>query len=166
MNSIVFQEMREARGLAYSANAGYNLPEDLEHESFFNSFIATQNDKLIDAMTAFDEIINNMPVSQNAFDIAQESIIANLRTARTVRDNVFWKYLAAKKVGLDYDINRDIFEKVQTLTLDDVVKFQQDNIKDRDYAICILGRYEDFDMKKLLEYGPIQKLELEEIFGY
>ena len=44
MNSIVFQEMREARGLAYSASAGYNLPEDLEHEAFFNSFIATQND--------------------------------------------------------------------------------------------------------------------------
>jgi predicted Zn-dependent peptidase len=166
MNSIVFQEMREARGLAYSASAGYNLPEDLEHEGFFNSFIATQNDKLIDAMTSFDEIINNMPVSQNAFDIAQESIITNLRTARTVRDNVFWKYLAAQNIGLDYDINRDIFEKVQTLTLDDVVKFQQDNIKDRDYAICILGRYEDFDMKSLLEYGPIQKLELKEIFGY
>jgi predicted Zn-dependent peptidase len=166
MNSIVFQEMREARGLAYSASAGYNLPDDLEHEAFFNSFIATQNDKLIDAMTAFDEIINNMPVSQNAFDIAQESIITNLRTARTVRDNIFWKYLAAQKLGLDYDINRDIFEKVQTLTLDDVVKFQQDNIKDRDYAICILGRYEDFDMKRLLEYGPIRKLELKEIFGY
>jgi predicted Zn-dependent peptidase len=166
MNSIVFQEMREARGLAYSASAGYNLPDDLEHEAFFNSFIATQNDKLIDAMTAFDEIINNMPVSQNAFDIAQESIITNLRTARTVRDNIFWKYLAAQKLGLDYDINRDIFEKVQTLTLDDVVKFQQDNIKDRDYAICILGRYEDFDMKSLLDYGPIQKLELKEIFGY
>jgi predicted Zn-dependent peptidase len=166
MNSIVFQEMREARGLAYSANARVYLPTDLEHETFFASFIATQNDKLIDAMTAFDEIINNMPVSQNAFDIAQESLISNLRTARTVRDNVLWQYISAQKLGLDYDINREVFAKAQTLTLDDVVKYQQENIKDRYYTICILGRYEDFDMKRLLEYGPIQKLELKEIFGY
>jgi len=166
MNSIVFQEMREARGLAYSANARVYLPTDLEHETFFASFIATQNDKLIDAMTAFDEIINNMPVSQNAFDIAQESLISNLRTARTVRDNVLWQYISAQKLGLDYDINREVFAKAQTLTLDDVVKYQQENMKDRYYTICILGRYEDFDMKRLLEYGPIQKLELKEIFGY
>ena len=29
MNSIVFQEMREARGLAYSARANYSIPADL-----------------------------------------------------------------------------------------------------------------------------------------
>ncbi|MBQ1636655.1 MAG: insulinase family protein, partial [Bacteroidales bacterium] len=88
MNSIVFQEIREARGLAYSARANYSIPTDLDHPSLFTYSIGTQNDKLIDALSAFDEIINNMPVSENAFNIAKESLLSNLRTARTVKGNV------------------------------------------------------------------------------
>lgn len=45
MNSIVFQEMREARGLAYSANAFMMQPTRLTDDYAFTTFIATQNDK-------------------------------------------------------------------------------------------------------------------------
>lgn len=166
MNSIVFQEMREARGLAYSAAAFYSQPADLDHTALFLDFIQTQNDKLPDALGAFDEIINNMPVSQNAFDIAKESIISNIRTQRTVKASVLWSYINAQKLGLDYDIEKDVFEKVQTMTLDDVVKFQQENIKDRNYTVGILGRDSDFDMEALSEFGTIKKVTTEEIFGY
>ncbi|MDR1951616.1 MAG: insulinase family protein, partial [Bacteroidales bacterium] len=76
MSSIVFQEMREARGLAYSAWAGYSEPARLDQTYTFTSFIATQNDKMNDATEAFQDIINNMPESQNAFDIAKESILS------------------------------------------------------------------------------------------
>ena len=166
MNSIVFQEMREARGLAYSAAAFYSQPADLDHTSIFLDFIQTQNDKLVDALTAFDDIINNMPVSQNAFDIAKENIISNMRTQRTVKSSVLWAFVNARKRGLDYDLNRDVYEQVQNLSLDDVVKFQQENVKDRRYTICILGRDSDFDMEGLSRFGTIKKVSTEEIFGY
>ncbi|MDE6002280.1 MAG: insulinase family protein, partial [Prevotella sp.] len=46
MNGIVFQEMREARGLAYNASAYYARPSKKgEKESFFTHII-TQNDKM------------------------------------------------------------------------------------------------------------------------
>ena len=112
MNSIVFQEMREARGLAYSARANYAVPADLDHPSMFTFSIGTQNDKLIDALSAFDEIINNMPVSENAFNIAKESLISKIRTARTTKSRVLMSYLNAQKRGLDYDLNKVIYEKV------------------------------------------------------
>ena len=166
MNSIVFQEMREARGLAYSAAALYQQPSDLDHTECFLDFIQTQNDKLVDALGAFDEIINDMPVSQNAFDIAKESIISNLRTQRTVKASVLWSYLNARKLGLDYDLNKDVYEKVAGFTLEDVVKFQQENVKDRKYTICILGRESDFDMAGLSKFGTISKVTTDEIFGY
>jgi len=59
MNGIVFQEMREARGLAYSAAAQYVEPSDLDHTVLYMNYIQTQNDKLVDALTAFEDIINN-----------------------------------------------------------------------------------------------------------
>ena len=166
MNGIVFQEIREARGLAYSARANYAIPGDLDHPSVFSFTIGTQNDKLIDALSAFDEIINDMPVSEHAFNIAKESLISNLRTARTVRSRVLTAYLNAQKRGLDYDLNKVIYEKVPALTLQDVVKFQQEYVKDKTYTIGIVGRTSDMDLKALKEYGTIKTVSTEEIFGY
>lgn len=166
MNGIVFQEMREARGLAYSASASYTEPEELGQTVVFMDFIQTQNDKLTDALSAFEEIINNMPQSQTAFDIAKESRLTNMRTRRVVKSNVLWRYIALRKLGLDHDISRDAYEKIQELTLDDVVAFQQQNVKDRNYHICILGRESDFDIEGLSKYGEIRRLSTEDIFGY
>ena len=166
MNSIVFQELREARGLAYSARANYSIPGDLNHPSLFTYSIGTQNDKLIDALSAFDEIINNMPVSENAFNIAKESLVSNIRTARTTRSRVLMSYLNAQERGIDYDLNKVIYEKVPALTLDDVIKFQQEYIKGKPHTIGILGRKSDMDLKTLKNYGTITEVRNEEIFGY
>ena len=166
MNSIVFQEMREARGLAYSARANYSIPGDLRHPSVFSFSIGTQNDKLIDALAAFDEIINNMPVSETAFNIAKESLLSNIRTARTTRSRVLMSYLNAQERGLDYDLNKVIYEKVPALTLDDVVKFQQEYVKDKPHTIGILGRTSDMDLGTLKNYGTIKTVTTEDIFGY
>lgn len=166
MNAIVFQEMREARGLAYSAGAALSSPSKKGKSYNYNMFIATQNDKMIDALKAFDEIINEMPQSENAFDIAKESLLANIRTTRVVKSSVLSKYLQMRELGLDYDINKDIFEKVQGYTMEDIVKFQQEWVKDRKYSIAILGDAKDLDLKGLKEYGTIKKVSTEEIFGY
>jgi predicted Zn-dependent peptidase len=164
MSGIVFQEMREARGLAYSAWASFQEPPRLNETYTFVSFIATQNDKMDDAVQAFHDIINNMPESQNAFDAAKESILTNLRTQRTTRANVLWRYINAQDLGIDYDRNIQVFEKVQNMTLADVKKFQQE--RNRTYTYCILGRERDLDFKAMATYGRIQRLTLADIFGY
>ena len=166
MNSIVFQEMREARGLAYSSSARMIEPWRLEDPAYFWTYIATQNDKMIDALNAFDEIINNMPVSEQAFHIAKEALIGRLRTERITRDGVLNYYLDQEDLGLTEDTRRQLFEAVQDMTLADVVAYQQANVKDRKYITCILGREADLDMKSLEKWGKIIRLTQEDIFGY
>ena len=166
MNSIVFQEMREARGLAYSSSARMIQPWRLEDPAYYWTYIATQNDKMIDALTAFDEIINNMPVSEQAFTIAKESLIGRLRTERITRDGILSYYLSQEDLGLTEDTRRQLYEAVQAMTLDDVVAYQQANVKDRKYITCILGREADLDMKSLEKWGKIIRLSQEDIFGY
>ena len=166
MNSIVFQEMREARGLAYSSSARMIEPSRLEDPYYYWTYIATQNDKMIDALTAFDEIINDMPVSEQAFTIAKESIIGRLRTTRVTRDGVLNYYLTLEKLGLSEDPLTQLYDEVQTMTLNDVVDYQQTNVKDRKYITCILGHEADLDMKSLEKWGKIIRLSQEDIFGY
>lgn len=166
MNAIVFQEMREARGLAYSAGAYFSEPRLAGDTYGFMASIATQNDKMTQAVEAFEEIINDMPVSQAAFDIAKESLIQRLRTNRIMKSSVLYSYINAQDKGIDYDRNRDIFNKVQTMTLDDVVEFQQQWIKGRTYSYGILGDIKELDMNKLRSMGEVKRLSKEEIFGY
>ena len=166
MNGIVFQEMREARGLAYTARASLAQPSELQDPYIFTAFIATQNDKMGIAMDAFEDIINNMPESENAFDIAKESTLTRIRTQRIIKSTILSNYLAAEDLGINYDRRKNIFEKVQTMTLADVKAAQQNWIKDRSYTYCVLGDSKNLDLKKLESFGPITKLTKEQIFGY
>jgi len=166
MSSIVFQEMREARGLAYSAWAWFFEPVRLDLTYTFQSFIATQNDKMDEAILVFRDIIDNMPESQNAFDIAKENLLTNLRTQRITKSSVLWSYISAQELGLNYDRNKLIFEKVQNITLADVMKFQEENIKNRVYTFCILGDENTLDLNAMANYGEIKRLTLTDLFGY
>ncbi|MBR4525491.1 MAG: insulinase family protein [Bacteroidales bacterium] len=166
MNTIVFQEMREARGLAYSAYASLDEPSVTEDTYSFMAFIATQNDKMRQAIEAFDEIINNMPESEAAFAVAKEALLSRLRTQRTTGMDVLRSYVACRRLGLAEPSYRAVFEKAQDATLADVVATQQKWVKDRHYTYMILGDIKDLDTKYLSTLGPVQTLSLEEIFGY
>lgn len=166
MNAIVFQEMREARGLAYSANAYLNAPTKLKYPYTMRTFIATQNDKMDDALQAFHLILKEMPLSENAFNLAKEGLITRLRTNRIIKEDVLWNYIYAQDLGLKVDRRKEIFEKVPSMTLSDIKAFQEEWVKKRTYTYYILGKEADLDLKALEKYGPIQKVSQEELFGY
>ncbi len=166
MNSVVFQEMREARGLAYSAWAMLTTPIHDAGDYRYYAFIATQNDKMQQAVEAFDEIINNMPESEAAFTIAKEGILARLRTQRTTKSDVLYSYIRLRHLGLSQDRNRQLFEQVQSMTLDDVKATQEKWVKNRPYVYGILGDIQDIDLNYLKTLGPVKTVSSEDIFGY
>ena len=63
MNTIVFQELRESRGLAYSAYAHYDTPSRLNQPESFFTYIISQNDKM---MTAYVRSIRLLTPSRRA----------------------------------------------------------------------------------------------------
>ncbi len=166
MNSIVFQEMREARGLAYSAYSYLSKGQLPHYPYYFYAFIATQNDKVQQAVEAFDDIIENMPRSQKAFDLAKSGMMATLESQRVIKANVLWSYLDYEKFGLKEDPRKTIYEGVRSLTLDDVISFQQEFIKGRAYSYCILGDEGDLDMRYIGSLGKVKHLTQKDIFGY
>ena len=166
MNAIVFQEMREARGLAYSSQALLREPYYKDDSYVFYAFIATQNDKMKTAIEAFDEIINEMPQSEAAFEVAKEALVARMRTDRITGEDVIYAYIDDRDMGVTEPRQKKIYETVQTLTLDDVKATQEKWVKDRTYVYGILGDIKDLDTKYLKTLGPVQVLSLEEVFGY
>lgn len=166
MNAIVFQEMREARGLAYSANARLRSPATKDGTFSFSAFIATQNDKMRIAVEAFDDIINNMPESDAAFAVAKDALESRLRTQRTTGMSVLRSYRNCRRLGISEPLDREVFDALPALTLADVKATQEQWVKGRTYTYAILGDIKDLDTKYLKTLGPVKTVSLEEIFGY
>ncbi len=166
MNSIVFQELREARGLAYSAAAYYRQPYEMGHPEYAMTYIITQNDKMMDCVREFNNIVGTIPQSEAAFALAKESLMKKLASRRVVRSGVLNSYLAAQRLGLDYDINSVVFNALPNLKLNDIVKFEQQSMAGKPYRYLILGDEKELDLKELEKIAPIRHLTLEEIFGY
>ncbi len=166
MNGIVFQEMRETRGLAYSAGAYYVTPGLKNVPYRFQAQITTQNDKLQEAYTHFCEIIENLPQSEAAFNNAKTALINRLRTNRVVRENVLYNYLNALDLGLTEDPQKHVFEQVQNMTLADLVAFQEQWVKGRKYSIALVSDPKQVDFKFFKSIGEVKTLTLDEIFGY
>ena len=81
-----------------------------------------------------------MPASEITYNSAKDNLIQKLNTERITKVRGTFKLLISTKLGLDHDIRKDIYEKAQTLTLEDIQKFQADNVKDSKYTILVFGR--------------------------
>ena len=166
LSSIVFQEIRESKALAYSAYAVFTTPRKLNEAHFARAYVGTQVDKLGDAKKAIMELMNNMPEVKNQFQDSKMAALKKIETSRTKRSSLFWQYLAAKELGRDYDIKKEIYPLIKKLELKDLKAFFDANIKDRKYTYLVIGNKKLVDIKVLKEMGDYQELTLEEIFGY
>ena len=166
MNGIVFQEMRETRGLAYSAWAQYYTPSVPSESYMMYAQITTQNDKLQEAYTHFGEIIEDMPQSELAFQNAKDALLARLRTQRVTRSAILWSYVDALDFGLTEDPNKALFTKVQSMSLQDIAQFQQKYLKGHPYSVMLVSDPAQVDLKFFETVGEVKKLTLEDIFGY
>ena len=166
MNTVVFQEMRETRGLAYNAWAMYRRPQlKGEPENFFTHII-TQNDKMMDCVTHFHTILDSIPQSEASFQIAKEGLTKQLASRRTTKFGLINAWIAARNLGIDYDLNERIYAALPNLTMKDIVDFEQQQIARKPYRYIILGNERDLDMAALQQYGPVRRVSLSEIFGY
>ena len=167
MNTIVFQELRESRGLAYNAYAYYNAGPRVKHPEIYFTHIISQNDKMMDCIKVFNEILDTIPQSQAAFDIAKQSLIKSLQSRRVTRGNVLWSYLSEViERKLSEDMDKSVYEALPALQLSDIVNFEKQNMANQVYRYVILGDEKNLDMESLKKIGEIKRMSTEEIFGY
>lgn len=166
MNAIVFQELRETRGLAYSAGAYYNTPNYKDQKEFFVTSIISQNDKMLDCVNTFKQILDTIPQQQEAFDVAKQTLLKLISTSRTIKSGLLFSQMSSERLGLEKTVNEIVYKNVQNLTLQDVVNFANTHIANKPYRYLILGDEKELNMKELEKIGPIKRLSLEEIFNY
>ena len=74
--------------------------------------------------------------------------------------------LNAVDCGITTDPRKNIYDGVQSLTLSDLVAYQQKMVKGRKYSICVLGDKNQLNLEPLKAMGSIKEVSTDEIFGY
>ncbi len=165
LSSIVFQEIRESRGLAYSASASYSMPDTGKHH-FSYAILSTQNDKTKDAIDAMKELLHEMPKAKEQFSTAKQNILKKIRTNRITGSSVFWNYRSIREKGFKKDPRKMVYREVKNMTIKDMKQFFQKHVKGSDYDLLIITDKEKLNPSELEEYGTSKEIDKETIFGY
>ena len=166
MSSIIFQTIRESKALAYSTYSSFRNPPKKAEPYYLTAYVGTQADKIHEAIAGMNELLTEMPESQNLLSGSKASIKNKLETDRVIRTAVLFNYETARDRGLDYDIRQDVYNNLDKLDFEDIQAFHKQYIAGAKYSLLVMGSKEKIDLKSLEQYGTVKELTLEELFGY
>ena len=166
LSSIVFQEIRESKSLAYSAFSFYQNAAKENDPDYVYAYIGTQANKMSQAMDAMMELMNEMPEAEENFKAAKESTLKQLAAERINKTNIFWSYQRLKDRGLTEDNRDEMYEAIKTMTMEDLRNFFANNIKGSEYDLMIIGNKNDVDIEAMKRFGKLQELDLDYLFNY
>lgn len=88
LSSIVFQEIRESKSLAYSAYVSYSPNSELDHPDYITTYIGTQPDKLQIAVDTMMDLMDKLPEVPVQFENAKNSALKQIASTRITRTNI------------------------------------------------------------------------------
>lgn len=166
LSSIVFQEIRETKALAYSAFSQYATASKKEKSNYVYAFIGTQANKLKDAIAAMQELLNKMPKAENQFNGAKDAALKKIESQRITKSSIYWNYKNNLERGIDYDIRKDLYENIKKMKIEDLDKFFQKHISKDNFTFCLMGDKANINFEELKKFGEVVEVNLEELFGY
>ena len=166
MGSIVFQTIRESKALAYSTFGYYVSPSKKDERYYMLGYVGSQADKFTEATTAMNELLTTVPQLPVNLTLAKNQVKKDIQTERIQQDDIIFRYLSAKELGLDYDIRKEVYNTVDGISMDDVVNFHKNEISKKPYVYAIVASKDKLPMEKMQKLGDVKVLTLEEIFGY
>jgi len=166
LSSIVFQEIREKKALAYSASCSFSAPAYKEESHYVSAYVGTQADKLKDAEPAMMALLKEMPQAERQFQNAREAAMIRMETDYITRAEIYSVYQIMKNRGLDHDARKEAYEKLKTLSLNDLNAFFQKHIKGKTYTIVLIGNRDKVDINFLKSLGEYKELSPEDVFNY
>lgn len=166
MGSVVFQTIRESKALAYSTYAFYSAPDKKEGKFTTVAYVGSQADKMHEAVAAMNELLTELPKTEEGLASAKESIRHDIASERITKEDIIYHYLAAKRLGMNSDNRKTIYDNVGALTFDNIKEFHKQNIAGKPYIYCVMASRDKINMDDLKKMGEVRELSLEEIFGY
>lgn len=165
MSSLVFQEIRESRGLAYSAYSRFTWGSTLRDESGLLGYMSTQADKVPVAVETFLGLLRADDIAPERVVTAKASLDQEYRSTRIdprwvvswVED---WDELGEKSDPRQWEWN-----SVEKLGLDETKAFAK-QFRDTPVVIAIVGDRDRIGLEALEKLGHVTEVKADQLFSY
>lgn len=166
MSSLMFQEIREFRSLAYRVSGRYILPpHNLEGKAGeFITMLSTQSDKTLDAMEVMNSLMQEMPEKPERLSVIKQSIINQVNNDYPSFRELSEKVAGFKRSGFDSDPSEALLTGIAEMDMKDIVRFYRRNVRLKPIVYIIVGNSRRIDMDKLTKFGKIIKLRKKDIY--
>lgn len=168
MSSVLFQNVREFRSLAYATGGSAFTTSLAQHSDASQGYVTvtgTQADKTLEALSTVDSLLRQLPMKENNLGAARQSVLNDIQnnypTFRTLG-----KYVANQlRDGYVSDPNTGIARGIPSVTSQDIMQFHQKHVTSNKNRIWIvIGDRKLTDMKALARYGKVVELRKEDVY--
>lgn len=166
-SSLVFQEIREYRSLAYSAYGRLLYPAYKPGVAVrYVGYIGTQGDKTLDAIEVMNGLLAEMPVKEDRLPALRENLVLQAATAypdfrdRSVIQEDF------QSLGFERDPNESAYPIYREMDFELIRQAYQRHIAGRPLVITIYGDKRRVDRKKLAEIGRVMEVRRKGFWGF
>ena len=164
MGGLLFQEIREARGLAYSVAGWYSSSSRKKDETSVGAYMGTQSDKTKDAMTTLLDVLKR-PIDDKRLAKVRASMEAARTSDRTSPRSISSVVYAWKYRGVDSDPREKDYQNAMKVSKEELQKWIKSTMKSR-AIISVVGPKNSIDLKHLSTLGKLNKVKADSLFNY
>jgi len=162
MGGVYFQEMRESRALAYTAQGGYATGKRLGDDSSIAAFVGTQADKAKETMRLLRRLMLRPPLDAGrvsaAIRQAQEELLTESITFRDAPERVMeWR-----RRGLPGDMRKGMLKELRSYTPARLEAFVA-RFKKKPLTFFILADRDRIDIEALKKFGDFEERSVDEL---
>lgn len=165
MSSVIFQEIRESRALAYAAGGGYSIASYKGDENRLVGSLGCQADKTVEATSLLSSLLQNLPESMDRFNETRKALSEGYRTNPIPFRDVPRILMKWWRLGMSRDPRPKRMERVEGYTLTELSRFAK-RFQNAPITIYAVGNRDRVDLKGLEKMGEMVEKKVDNLFPY
>ena len=167
MSSVLFQNVREFRSLAYSTQGVMRQPDMARHANDPLAYVTvtgTQADKSLTAMHTVDSLLRQMPVNEENIEAARQEMLSDVQNDYPTFREVARHIADQRRKGYESNPDLHTVELAPAVTTAEVEQFHRQHVAQNKRVWVVIGDRKQTDFKALEAYGKVTEIKKEEIF--
>ena len=165
MTSVMFQQIREFRSLAYSAHSRLSL-EPVKYGSEYcviEAKLSTQSDKTLEALKLLNDLVVDMPVNKKSFETAARALGNNANNMFPDMRSITSSISSDKAEGYDKSKLNQLADAMN-MSIEDFEALYKKTMRNSVPVFIIVGNKNQIDRDKLKEIAEIKYLKTKDIY--
>jgi predicted Zn-dependent peptidase len=164
MQSIIFQEIREFRSLAYASGASVHSPFYPDEKASLMAYVGTQADKTREAIEVMHRILSTPPGKNDRMDMVSKSLIQSINSKKPGFRSVSMSAASFYKKNYTSDPRIQWVGIYKQMNFNDMVDFYNSQFYQKPAVTTIIGDRRMIDMDWMGSFGNVIEVTKEDIF--